>query len=207
MSASFGLITVCGAGALGGNLVEFLARQGYPHVRVIDNDRVEQRNLGTQPYRERDVGSLKVEILSELVFEIGLGGELQTDHHRLDEQTVHRGLRGSALVVDCFDNAPSRRIVQAWCDEQGVPCVHAGLSADGYGEIRWDHRYQPGPGGGNGVCENPLARSLVLIVVSVLAEVIGRYVRDGVREEYAVTGRDLRITALREREFRDGPEG
>ena len=34
-------IVVCGAGALGSNLVDLLCRQGISNVRVIDMDRVE----------------------------------------------------------------------------------------------------------------------------------------------------------------------
>ncbi len=41
------LVTVCGAGALGANLAENLARQGFTRIRVIDRDRVEERNLST----------------------------------------------------------------------------------------------------------------------------------------------------------------
>jgi len=37
-----------GAGALGSNFVEPLVRQGARSVRVIDRDRVEEHNVGTQ---------------------------------------------------------------------------------------------------------------------------------------------------------------
>lgn len=40
-------VTVCGAGALGANLVETLARSGYGKLRVIDCDRIETGNLST----------------------------------------------------------------------------------------------------------------------------------------------------------------
>ena len=43
-------VTVCGAGALGANIVESLARMGFNRLRVIDRDRIEERNLSTQPY-------------------------------------------------------------------------------------------------------------------------------------------------------------
>ena len=44
------LITICGAGTLGGNLVETLARMGFSRLILIDKDKVEMRNLSTQPY-------------------------------------------------------------------------------------------------------------------------------------------------------------
>jgi molybdopterin/thiamine biosynthesis adenylyltransferase len=43
-------VTVCGAGALGANITENLARSGAGSLVVIDRDRIEERNLSTQPY-------------------------------------------------------------------------------------------------------------------------------------------------------------
>src|SRR5918998_6691734 len=61
-------VTVCGAGALGANLVESLARTGFARLRVIDRDRVEERNLSTQPYYRSDVGAQKAKILSNSLY-------------------------------------------------------------------------------------------------------------------------------------------
>ena len=49
-------VTVCGAGALGSHLADNLARQGFTQLRVIDRDRVEEHNVGTQLYGESEVG-------------------------------------------------------------------------------------------------------------------------------------------------------
>ncbi len=49
-------ITICGAGALGSLLADNLARQGAARLAVIDFDRVEAHNIGTQLYRREDVG-------------------------------------------------------------------------------------------------------------------------------------------------------
>ena len=38
-------VTVCGAGALGANIAESLARSGFARLKVIDRDRVEERAL------------------------------------------------------------------------------------------------------------------------------------------------------------------
>src|ERR1051326_7733940 len=43
-------ITICGAGALGSHLIDTLARQGVRRLTVIDMDRVEEHNIGTQIY-------------------------------------------------------------------------------------------------------------------------------------------------------------
>ena len=46
------LITVCGAGALGANLAETLARMGLRQLRVIDRDRVVLSHAPLRPDRE-----------------------------------------------------------------------------------------------------------------------------------------------------------
>jgi len=61
-------VTLCGAGALGSQLADNLARQGVQHLRVIDRDRVEEHNVSTQLYGESDVGAWKVEVLRQRLF-------------------------------------------------------------------------------------------------------------------------------------------
>src|SRR5438876_5068183 len=48
-----------GAGALGSNLADNLARQDFWKLRVIDHDRIEEHNVGTQLYGESEVGGLE----------------------------------------------------------------------------------------------------------------------------------------------------
>lgn len=53
-------LVLCGAGALGSHLADNLARQGLGLWRVIDRERVEEHNVGTQLYGESEVGAWKV---------------------------------------------------------------------------------------------------------------------------------------------------
>jgi tRNA A37 threonylcarbamoyladenosine dehydratase len=55
---------VYGAGALGANITKNLARSGAGSLVVIDRDRIEERNLSTQPYYKSDVGAYKAKILN-----------------------------------------------------------------------------------------------------------------------------------------------
>src|SRR5947207_11344886 len=77
-------VTVCGAGAPGANIVESLARQGFAELRVIDRDRIEERNLSTQPYFLSDVGAFKVKILANSLYR-ALGVKVDA---RMDELTT-----------------------------------------------------------------------------------------------------------------------
>ncbi len=187
-------LTLCGAGALGSHLADNLARQGFRHLRVIDRDRVEEHNVGTQLYGESDVGAWKVEVLRQRLFR-ATGVEIEALRKELDGRTAATLLREGGLVLDTFDNSASRRLVQEQSRALGIPCLHAGLYSD-YGEVIWDERYRvPGDVAGD-VCEYPLARNLILLVVAVASEVVIRFALDGVRQDYSATLRDFAIRAL-----------
>lgn len=184
-------ITICGAGAIGANLAESLARVGSQHLRVIDRDRVEARNLSTQPYLRDDVGACKATILGHMLYR-AVEAEVEAIPKALTQDTVKKLLRGSALVVDAFDNSGSRALVTAWCHQEAMPCLHVGL-ADGYAEIAWNEGYRVPSATQDNICDYPLARNLVLLAVSVAAEAIIHYILHGVQRNYEVTLRDLKI--------------
>ena len=185
-------ITLCGAGALGSLLADNLARQGVRQMTVIDFDRIEGHNAGTQLYGQSDVGAKKVDVLKAQLFR-SVGIELTVHDRRLDERNVKKFLRKTDLVVDTFDNSASRRIVTDFCREQRIECLHLGMNAD-YGEVRWNDAYQvPQDVVEGDVCDYPLARNLILLLVAAGCETILRYVLDSKKEYYSVTLRDLKI--------------
>ncbi|MBP0039456.1 MAG: ThiF family adenylyltransferase [Roseofilum sp. SID1] len=187
-------IAICGAGALGGNLTENLARTGLTQIKVIDDDRIEERNLSTQPYYQSDVGAYKVKILTNTLYR-ALGISLQGMNQCLTDDTVHKLLKGSSLVIDTFDNSPSRQSVKDYCTTHQIPCLHIGLAAD-YAEIIWNDRYRVPSPANDDVCDYPLARNLVLLAVAVASEVILTFIRDRQQDNYTITFADFAITPL-----------
>ena len=186
-------IMICGAGALGSLLADNLARQGVRQLSLIDFDRIEQHNAGTQLYGESDVGAKKVDVLRNHLFR-SVGVEATVVDRRLDERTIKKFLKGERLVVDTFDNAASRRLVTGYCLQNEIDCLHMGMNAD-YGEVRWNEVYQvPGDVVEGDVCDYPLARNLILLVVAAGSEALLRYILEGRKENYAVTLRDLVIS-------------
>ncbi|MBV7327330.1 ThiF family adenylyltransferase [Chloroflexi bacterium TSY] len=185
-------IVLCGAGAVGSNLAENLARQGVQHLTVIDFDRVEEQNIGTQIYGEGDVGAFKVEVLQAELFR-SLGIEIVPVVKRLTEQNVSKFLRGADLVVDGFDNHAARLAVSDHCTAFQIPCLHVGLNAD-YVEIRWNESYQVPHDPeeiGLDTCAYPLARNLILFAVALASEAVLRFVLAKERQDYSFTLGDL----------------
>jgi hypothetical protein len=74
-------------------------------------------------------------------------------------------------VVECFDNAESRRILQDYVRSGQKPCVHAGLAANGeFGVVRWDEYFTIDEEGapGQATCEGRGFLPLILRVSSSL---------------------------------------
>lgn len=163
-------ITVCGCGAIGSNLVESLARQGFSRIRTIDMDRVETHNLGTQIFEDADKGAKKVAACRNRVFK-AVGIEIESEDKELTGANIKKFLKGSDLVIDAFDNTKSRQLLQDHCRSQKIACLHAGMVAN-YGEVVWNDKYSVPQDGGEDVCDYPLARNLVTMVVSVACEEI-----------------------------------
>jgi molybdopterin-synthase adenylyltransferase len=187
-------VTLCGAGALGSHLADNLVRQGFGTMRVIDRDRVEEHNVSTQLYGEADIGGWKVEVLRQRLFRT-TGVEIEALRKDLSERTARSLLQEGGLIIDTFDNSASRRLVQEHSRALGLSCLHAGLHAD-YGEVIWDEKYRVPNDVTGDVCDYPLARNLVLFTVALAAEVLLRFVVEGIRENWSVTLRDFAVRPL-----------
>jgi molybdopterin-synthase adenylyltransferase len=187
-------VTLCGAGALGSLLADNLARQGVCKWKVIDRDRVEEHNVGTQLYGESEVGAWKVEALRNRIFR-AVGVEIEAVAKELSERNSRSLLKGSAIVLDTFDNSAGRRLVQDQCRADGIACLHVGLFAD-YGEAIWDEAYRVPSDVAGDVCNYPLARNLVLLAVAVASELVIRYILDGSKSNWSITLRDFAVRSL-----------
>lgn len=184
-------ITVCGAGALGANLVEQLVRMGARNVTVIDRDRIEATNLATQPYGRAELGAQKAVVLAQMLYR-SLGCEVKGVAAEIKDDTVARLLRGARLVIDCLDNRAGRLCLQQVCRKQGLPLLHGGVNGD-YAEVVWDAEYTVPSGAGEDVCDYPLARNLVSMTVACLAETVLTWLEDDGCKSLSLTLRDYAI--------------
>ena len=204
-------ITLCGAGALGSLLADNLARQGFRQWTVIDCDRIEEHNVGMQLYGEAEVGAWKVEALRSRLFR-AVGVEIQAVSKELTARNARGLLKGSGIILDTFDNAAARRLVQDQARAESLPCLHAGLNA-GYAEVIWDENYRVPRDVAGDVCDYPMARNLVLLAVAVASESLIRYVLDGAKTGWSVTLGDFAIRPLEVAELqpdhqpREGSQG
>lgn len=189
-------ITICGVGALGGNLTESLARMGFSHLKVIDRDRVEERNLSTQPFYRTDVGAFKAKILANHLYR-AIGTKVEPITKELTSENGAQLLKDSPLIIDVFDNSTSRQILKDYADKAGVPCLHVGLATD-YAEVIWNQIYRVPSDVNDDVCEYGLARNLVMLTVAVAGEAIVSWVTTGKQRNFTITLKDLAVQSLGE---------
>ena len=183
---------VCGAGALGSQLVDNLVRHGARHLTVIDRDRVEEHNIGTQVYDQNEIGAWKAEVLQARCFR-ATGVEIEAVAKELNERNIAKLLRRCDLVFDTFDNSASRRLITEYCAANALPCLHLGVNAD-YGEAHWNEGYRvPNDVVEGNACDYPLARNLLLFVVALGSEAALRFLLRDEKENYSFTLGDLSI--------------
>jgi molybdopterin/thiamine biosynthesis adenylyltransferase len=185
-------IVICGAGALGSLLADNLARQGVRCLTAVDFDRVELHNTGTQLYGRGDVGAFKVDVLKAQIFR-STGIEIDAHARRLEQRTVKKLLSDAEVVIDTLDNAESRRLVTEYCAAGALHCLHLGMNAD-FGQVHWNEGYRvPADVVEGDVCDYPLARNLILLLVAAGSESLLRFLLEGRKEDYSITLKDLKI--------------
>ncbi|HZS76542.1 MAG TPA: ThiF family adenylyltransferase [Ktedonobacteraceae bacterium] len=187
------LLTICGAGTLGGNLAEALARMGFARLRLIDKDRVEMRNLSTQPFSRAEVGAPKARTLANTLYR-AVQAKVEPQVVELNTSNVANLLKGSALIVDAFDNRAGRTAVSETARALSLPCLHIGFSPDGlYGNGQWEPHYQIPQEIPGDPCNYPLTRPFSLMLVALAARAITDFFRTGTPSSFELTWKDLKI--------------
>ncbi len=172
-------IIVVGVGALGSHLL-LLSRNLPARFTAIDFDRVERKNTLSQLHSRMGLGRNKAKALQQLLQ--GLYGlRIDAVPHKLTEDNAMALLGGAALVVDCVDNAPTRRLICDVVRGAGIPCVHGALAADGaYARVMWDGLFTIDEGGeGEATCEDGAHLPFIAAAAAQLALTLQRFLEDG----------------------------
>lgn len=179
-------ILICGAGAIGSQLVRSLIPdlKGEHEITVLDMDIVEKRNIvpGTQWYTMDQIGLPKVEALQFNVYKAFerdiqiLDGDIRSLLGWL-KGTIHNAEKFD-LIVDCFDNHEARRITQQYSVS---PLIHIGFSDRFTFEVEWAEWYAVPTNitTGMDICEMPGAAGFINSVASLGALVIESYLETG----------------------------
>ncbi|MBU1670565.1 MAG: HesA/MoeB/ThiF family protein [Actinobacteria bacterium] len=122
-------VVVVGAGGIGGNACELLARMGIGSLLLVDPDVFEESNLNRQNFSAEDtLGLPKVEVVRDRLSTINC--DVNIEVHRLAAGPENLGglLAGADAAIDGLDNFYDRVQLQAACREAGVVMVHGAIA-------------------------------------------------------------------------------
>jgi molybdopterin-synthase adenylyltransferase len=182
------LVTIVGVGALGSHAA-LLLRNVDATLKIIDDDRVEARNLASQFHAKPNVGQLKVESVKRAMQYL-YGRQVVTVPHRLTADNAEAVLGGSTLVIDALDNFASRQIVSSVVRTKGIPCLHGALAADGaFGRVCWEEAFVADREDAVGAptCENGDHLAFIALVSAYLAHAAKHYLTTGKKIGHSVS--------------------
>jgi len=209
-------VTVVGVGALGSHFVQFLRSEDV-EFKLVDFDRVEQKNTLSQFHGKPGVGKLKVQALQQTA-NLLWGMKLEVNSNKLTEENAEQLLSGADLIVDCLDNAEARRIIQHYVrlptgialkikvtpekvESSGTsimtPCLHGAVDGEGsFGRVVWDEGFviDSGSAPGTPTCEDGENLPFIASVAAYMARSCQAFLRRAVRIGYQISPGGVTIT-------------
>jgi molybdopterin/thiamine biosynthesis adenylyltransferase len=184
------MITIVGAGALGSHVALFLRNLHYD-LKVVDFDKVEQKNLRSQFHTKLGLRRNKAQALAQAMQGM-FGTKVESVPHKLSEDNANTDaiLQDSLLVIDCTDNIKTRQLIQGYCLHVDCRCLHGALSADGtFGRIMWAEEFTPDAEGeeGEATCEDGEALPFFALAASVMAGEVQSFLKTGKQRSFQVT--------------------
>jgi molybdopterin/thiamine biosynthesis adenylyltransferase len=122
-------VAICGAGGLGGTIIELLARQGVGHLVIIDNGRFVENNLNRQILAtESDLRKSKVKVAAERVRKINSAVRVTPLNKYIDAANIMHFISGANVVMDGLDSLTTRLLVAEACAKLKIPFVHGAIA-------------------------------------------------------------------------------
>ena len=127
-------VAVIGLGGLGSAATQYLALAGVGHLRLVDQDTVELRNLHRQVlYSLDDLRFPKVEAAAKRVKQINPEVYVEPIPENVRESNVKEILNSVDCVIDGLDNMRTRYLLNKICVEKKIPYVYASaIGIEGY---------------------------------------------------------------------------
>ncbi len=185
-------VVIVGVGALGSHLA-LVARNWDQRLRLVDFDRVEQKNLQAQFHTRMGLGRNKAQALQQTLHGL-FGLKVESFPRRLAATNLAQLLGDAALAIDCTDNAEARGLIQGYVREHAVPCLHGALAADGaFARVIWDEHFIADEEGepGQATCEDGAQLPFFALTAAVLALAAQGFLAGGTRASYQLTPETL----------------
>ena len=181
-------VVIVGLGALGSHVM-LLARNWKAEFTLIDFDRVEMKNTQAQFHTKMSLRQNKAQALAKTLQGL-YGMKVKAIPHKLVEDNIGVLLGNADLVLDCTDNIEARHLIQTWCKNFKVACLHGALSADAtFARSMWTEHFKADAEGavGQATCEDGENLPLHAIYAGVIAASGQRFLVDGTKASYQMS--------------------
>lgn len=123
---------IIGVGGLGAPVALYLAACGVGEIVLVDDDRVELKNLQRQIiYSTGQVGTPKVESATQVIGSLNPEVSVSVIAQRLSGDALRICIEDADVVIDATDNLASRLEINRQCHAARTPLVSASA-------IRWE---------------------------------------------------------------------
>lgn len=131
-------VFIAGCGGLGGEIAAHLARLGAGRLYLCDYDVFEESNLNRQRFCNADsLGKPKAETTARALAKIAPWGDFQPLTMRLVPENPPACLASCAIVIDCLDSVPSKKMLEQMAHKASVAWLHgAVLQHEGFACLR-----------------------------------------------------------------------
>jgi adenylyltransferase/sulfurtransferase len=119
-------IVVIGCGGVGSVLCELLVRGGFNNLVLIDNDLIDETNLGRQNFEERNLGDFKAKSLRERLVKINSKFDCKIILDIVQKDNISEICKESNLIIDCSDNFETRKIINEYCELENKDWIYSG---------------------------------------------------------------------------------
>ncbi len=118
-------VLIVGLGAVGGYVVEALARGGVGALKLVDYDTVQPTNINRQILAlEETIGQLKVDLGKKRVLSINPACQVETDAAFVDEEMLDTLLDPRPdLVIDAIDSLNPKVQLLAGVYQRNIPII------------------------------------------------------------------------------------
>ena len=133
-------VAVVGCSGTGSIVVELLARNCIGTLVLVDDDRVEDKNLNriiNSTAADANAGLFKVDVLARAVRSFGLGTEVEVYPTTLSDGEAARAVASCDIVFGCVDTIVGRHVLNGLCSAYSLPFFDLGVEIipDGDGGI------------------------------------------------------------------------
>ena len=181
-------VVIIGVGALGSHVL-LLARNWKVDLKVVDFDRVEQKNTQAQMHTRMSLRHNKA-LAAQKAMQGMFGLKIEAVPHKLTNENALQVLGKADLVIDCTDNIEARLVIKAFHEAKGVPTLHGALSASGdFAMVMWTEHFTPDAEGAEGqaTCEDGVQLPFFAIAGAHIAQEAQRFLKDGTKRSLQVT--------------------